>query len=384
MPHISADGRIGVLFALDSFSGPKAGTEAQFWLLLSKLDRCRFKPGILLLEGSAWLDEHLPDVPKFVVGERRMRSTRFWKAAWCAVQRARASGYAVAHIWFNDSAIALPIPLRAAGFRVIVSRRDLGIRDAHSNKNWLRVNARFADLVICNAVAVRDVAIAREGFPSRKVRVIYNGSARTPQGVDRRAVRQIHKIPLDSIVACIVANLWPLKRVGDAIEATALLAARDIDLHLMIIGEDRVLETGSHRAELEALALRLSVGERVHFVGALANPMPLLEAADVGVLCSETEGLSNALIEYISAGLPVVCTAVGGNLEVVQADVSGLAVPVGCPAALADALGRLATDPNLRRRLGLAGRNDALTRFTPESMVAAHETAYLELCGQVS
>lgn len=106
---------------------------------------------------------------------------------------------------------------------------------------------------------------------------------------------------------------------------------------------------------------------------------PYLEAMDVFVLPSLWEGLSLALLEAMFHGLPVVATAVNGTPEAVADERTGLLVPPGDPGALADAMARLARDPELRTRLGTAGREEAERRFTVERMVEETEAVLLGL-----
>ena len=306
-----SDMRIGILFVLDSFPAPKAGTETQVWLLAQGLDRAVYKVGFLLLGESEFLAREMPEAARYVVGTRRMRSLAFWAGAWRAMRAARRDGFRIAHTWFNDSAIALPLPLKAAGFQVIGSRRDLGFWYTPANLRLLRLNTRFVDRVVCNSEAVREVVMREEGFAREHTDVIYNGVARGPSGIDRAAVRHRLGLPQDAVVGCVVANLRPLKRVQDAIAGLAQVAQGLPVVHLAIVGEDRAGEAGSHRVELERIAHELGVAHRIHFLGPLADPMPVIEASDFGVLCSETEGFSNSLLEYLAAGLPAVATNVG-------------------------------------------------------------------------
>jgi glycosyltransferase involved in cell wall biosynthesis len=115
---------------------------------------------------------------------------------------------------------------------------------------------------------------------------------------------------------------------------------------------------------------------RVHFVGHQEDILPWLAALDVFVLSSDWEGMSNALLEAMAAGLPVVATAVGGTPEVVVDGVTGLLVPPHDPISLAEAIVRLLDAPDLRRQMGQAGRERVKKRFTVERMVEQTQTLY--------
>jgi glycosyltransferase involved in cell wall biosynthesis len=109
--------------------------------------------------------------------------------------------------------------------------------------------------------------------------------------------------------------------------------------------------------------------------------MPAIALADTCLLCSGTEGLSNVVIEYMLAGKPVVCTAVGGNPELVLEGETGRLVPVGDVPALAAALTEVLGDPSRVRQWGLAARQRALELFSAPVMIERHQRLYAELAG---
>ena len=167
---------VKLLFILDDFSGPNAGTEVQFWRLIKGLDRSRVAPAIVLLRPSEFLARELGDIPLKVLNITRLRSGRAVAQIVSAALWARRSRFRVAHIFFNDSAIVFPPLLKMLGLRVIVSRRDLGFWYTPRNLPLLRMAARFVDKVVANCHAVRRAVIDAEGFPPGRVDVIYNAA----------------------------------------------------------------------------------------------------------------------------------------------------------------------------------------------------------------
>jgi glycosyltransferase involved in cell wall biosynthesis len=170
--------------------------------------------------------------------------------------------------------------------------------------------------------------------------------------------------------AVIVARLSPEKDLGTLLRAAAVLCAQYPDFRLAVAGD------GPCRAELEALAVSLGLGEAVRFLGAVRDVPALLARARLFVLSSLTEGISLTLLEAMARGLPVVATAVGGNGEVVAAGESGVLVPPADPASLAAAIAPLWTDPERCARMGVAGRRRAEALFDVRRMVAAYESLY--------
>jgi glycosyltransferase involved in cell wall biosynthesis len=119
-------------------------------------------------------------------------------------------------------------------------------------------------------------------------------------------------------------------------------------------------------------------------MGLRSDIASLMSASDVGVLCSHQEGFSNAILEAMAAGLPMIVTDVGGNAEAVLAGETGLVVPPSHPEALAEALVSLARDPLLRKAFGEAGRARLETRFRLDSCVARYHALYRGLLrGQI-
>lgn len=144
--------------------------------------------------------------------------------------------------------------------------------------------------------------------------------------------------------------------------------------HFLLVGD------GPLRGEVEAHVRRLGLGERVHLPGLQADVRPFLAAMDLFWSSSEFEGLPLALLEAMAAGLPPVVTAVGGVPEVVQ-PASGVLVPFGDPARLADEAARLLADPERRARLGAGARERVRDAFGVERMAGELAGLYREVLG---
>jgi glycosyltransferase involved in cell wall biosynthesis len=164
-----------------------------------------------------------------------------------------------------------------------------------------------------------------------------------------------------------------VKRQEDFIAALALMRVRRPDVQGWIVGE------GGRQAQLEALAGQLGLAGTVHFLGRRRDVPAVLRRATLGVLCSQQEGLSNAVIEGMAAGLPMVVTDAGGNRELVAHEKRGLVVPVRNPQALSEAMFRVLDDPMRARQMGLAGRAFVARELTLDRMIREHEVLYRNL-----
>jgi L-malate glycosyltransferase len=171
-------------------------------------------------------------------------------------------------------------------------------------------------------------------------------------------------------VGC-VANLRPVKNVDGLMRAARVVCDRFPQVVFEVAGD------GEQRAELGRLRAALGLGDRFVLRGSVADVPGFLRTVDVAVLPSHSEGMSNALLEYLAAGRAVVATAVGANPTLVQED--GLIVPPGDDGALAEAIGRLVAKPDLARRLGAAARRRVEAEYSRDAMRRRFEDFYCSL-----
>jgi glycosyltransferase involved in cell wall biosynthesis len=133
------------------------------------------------------------------------------------------------------------------------------------------------------------------------------------------------------------------------------------------------------RTQLESLVERLGLVGRVVLEGPVADVPGFLAGLEVAVLCSRSEGLSNAVLEYMAAGRAIVATAVGGTGGLIDDGVHGLLVPPNHPSALAEAVRRLLADPVLAARLGAAARQRARERYDATVRARRFEDLFIRL-----
>jgi glycosyltransferase involved in cell wall biosynthesis len=135
---------------------------------------------------------------------------------------------------------------------------------------------------------------------------------------------------------------------------------------------------GAQRAHFEQQVARLGLTDNFLFLGSRADIPDILAACDIAVLPSRAEGLSNALLEYLAAGLPTIASRVGGNSELVEDGVSGFVVPPDSEA-LGTALLKMLRDPGLMRRFGERGREFVAQNFSFERLVREVDALYTDL-----
>ncbi len=234
-------------------------------------------------------------------------------------------------------------------------------------------------LVCGNSRAVIN-ELATEGVGARHLRLIYNGIDLIPFDIsfDRKAARAQFGISDETLVFVLVANLIPYKGHSDLIKALARVKNALPEPWLVLcIGRDDGIGT-----DLQREADAFGVGSNVRFLGSRSDVPTFLRLSDVGILCSHEEGFSNAVLEGMAAGLPMVVTDVGGNAEAVIDGVTGYVVPAHNPERLAEALLNVALADD-RALMGDRGRRRVVEKFSMNSCIDAYETLYREASAQV-
>jgi len=270
------------------------------------------------------------------------------------------------------------------GTPVVSSRRDMGYR-LKPRHVWLYrlVNRLFAHIVTVSQAVKTRVAETQWVRPSR-ISVIHNG-------VDPGKVRHlrahepapgaIRTVEADrDCTVCCLANLRPIKGQHHLIESAELVLRMYPRTRFLLVGNFE--GDPAYYSELKARVQGLGLADRIQFLGEVSSSETagLLAAADISVLPSLSEGLSNTLLESMAVGIPVVATAVGGNPEVVVDGETGFLVPASDPRAMADALLRLLRDPELREAMGRRGALRMVERFSTDTMVRKYEDIVRYVC----
>jgi glycosyltransferase involved in cell wall biosynthesis len=262
---------------------------------------------------------------------------------------------------------------RLARVPVIISnRRDMGFWRSFVHVLTYRLVNRSVNKVVVNASAMRDHFIKTEGLSFDKFEVIYNGvELPDPKEIPSpEEVRSQFSISKEDVVLMHVANLKPIKGHSYLLKAFKGVLAQHPHVKLFLIGEDAT--NGSVRL----LAEELGIVEHVFFVGKHPDVKVMLPAADICLLPSLSEGMSNAILEYMAAGKPVIATNVGGNPELIDHGFNGILVEKENSQQLQDAILKLIADPRLREKMGNNGLEKVRRLFSMNAMVSNYERLY--------
>jgi glycosyltransferase involved in cell wall biosynthesis len=369
---------VRVVYLIDKLH--RAGAQVHLGQLAAGLDRERFETEVIcLLEGGPVADElRARGVRVEVLGLGILYAPRglagLSRLARC-LRRSRAD---VLHTYLVSANIYGTLAGRLGRVpAVITSRRDTGF-----SRNWrLRLFEEWlvnplVDRVVAVSPAVADSARGERGLHADRIVTIENGvdvAAQEPERGLREEARRSWGLTAEDAAIGVVGHHSPIKGHADFLYAAALIVAADRRARFFLIGD------GPLRPSLEALAGKLGIADRVVFTGARQDVPRLLAMLDVVVLPSHAEGMSNALLEAMAMGRPVVATAVGGNPDVVRDHVTGLLVPPRDPQALAAGVAEMLADPGTAADLGAAARCWVRENLSRERMLRRYEELYLSL-----
>ncbi len=267
---------------------------------------------------------------------------------------------------------------RLSGAPVLISsRRDMGFQRQMKHRLAYRVMGPMFDQVHTVSDAVRNYTILQDRLPSDKVISI-------PNGVDTDSLarhfdpgfRARHGLEDASHLIVDVGSVKAVKGYDVLIRAAAMVCARFPRAVFAIAG---ALQDLAYYDQLRALISRLGLTNNIRFLGHVDPAFSLLQSSDVFCHLSRTDGLSNALLEAMAAGLPCVLTRVGGNPEVVEDGRSGFLVAPGDPENSAGRVLELLRNFEMRRRMGERGSALIQERFTANHMVNRLVALYDEL-----
>jgi glycosyltransferase involved in cell wall biosynthesis len=384
------------------------GAESDLLRILPRLDRSRFRILVwpFLSHGSLALQfdaAGLTLMPPLGIGGKTNQSLsaslsgnnfltssrwqQLWRlplASWNAIRSAtriarvaRDNNVDVIHAVLPHAYLVASIAALMAGPALVMSR--LSQNFYHRDKplfGWIERNLlhRLPEIVVGNSQRIID-ELKNERIPPSRLKLIHNGIDVEKIGAPHRSVARRELCLSDScLVLTVVANLFPHKGHVDLMQALAT-----VNVHLP--GNWVVLACGrdiqGSRGSLIEFARKLGISCRIRFLGERHDIPTILAAADIHVSASHTESFPNNILEAMSAGVSIIATDVGGVAEQIDSGRSGLLVQPRNPAALAEAILKLARDPHLRAQLGSAAKERAIRLFPLEKTIAAFEEVYI-------
>ncbi|QDW65929.1 glycosyltransferase [Luteimonas granuli] len=348
------------------------GSQRQIQHLLAGLDRTRWEPELAFFRCESFMVEDIrrSGVPVHYLPKRRRVDLRFL-VAFARLLRRR--DYALIHAYSLTAELwsMLGRGLSGRGPLLVASERsfDLDSRAWY----WLlkRIVIAHSAAVIANSRAGAHSTTRRAHARADTVAIVGNAVAvPAPLSPDRRAaLRRSLGAPEGRVIGLFVGRLVEAKNLPLLIAALATLGPGERPW-IAFAGD------GPLHASIEGLAAKAGVSGSIRLLGERRDAIRLMQAADFLVLPSNFEGQSNALLEAMAAGCPVIASAAGGTPELVDDGRTGLLFPVGDASALAAGIRRLVADPGLRDGLGRAAAAWVAQHHSSAALAAATSAVY--------
>ncbi len=349
------------------------GTERQFVEVARSMrnDGLRVHLGCLQKKGP--LLEGLGELYQSPLGGS-LYGFRSLRSRWQFMRHLRESGVAVAHAFdFYTNLMLVPAAKLARVPVVIGSHRQLGDLLTPAQFRAQFAMFRLCDRVLCNSRAAAD-RLADAGLPERKLVVVGNGLPAEAFAETIPALPRREGVFRAGMIARMNATY---KGHSAFLRAGARVRRKFPNLELVLVGD------GPLRPQLEREAVELGLQGGVIFLGDRRDIPATLASMDVSVVPSISESMSNVMLESMAAGVAVVATAVGGNIELGGED-RAMIVPAGDEEALAAGLERVLTDRGLRSAMGRKARQFAQEHFTLERVRRQYSEVYAEALARAS
>jgi glycosyltransferase involved in cell wall biosynthesis len=373
-----AQTKIRILF-ITSLLANRGGAEKNFCEVLLGLDRDKFEPSAIVFRGGEQSDLlRRQGIPVEVNGITRLLSRHAIQQGRKAIRRMKAERTDIVVTYHHDADIWGAIVARLAGVpRVVSSRRDMGYQLERKHVWFYRLFPFLFDGFITVSDAVKGEILRREWIRPQKIRTILNGirPGIYDRSFDVQEIRKRLGIAPSKIVIGSVASFRPIKGQLYLVEAVKELVDRHKDLLVVFAGHDdseygrlvrkRIDEAGLHNYFI--------------FLGERADIPEILSVFDVFVVSSVHEGFSNAIVEAMAAGKPVVAPDSGGNPEAVEHGKTGYLYTPCDSVSLAERLKKLICNVNLRTTMGHEGKRKVEEHFRQEDMIRSNEAYFTSL-----
>lgn len=381
---VGPEGPISLLLLTDTAVAGQGGSERFLRNLVGGLPASRYRIDVMQLcsplqqAAQAATLADLPHVRYLHHPLEAVYGRAGWSVWWWLCRQVWAGRYDIVQSQHEKSdLISALLPMGLRGAARISNRRDMGFQKSARLKLAFRhLNARF-DRLVAPTPAILEGLRKDEAAPAERLLCLPNGvdtqRFAPPSAEQRRLLRAALGYDERHLVIGCVASLTPVKCHHDLLLAFEQVRRELPWARLLLIGE------GPLRGAIELQVQQAGLADCVRLMGVCQDVSQCLPALDVLALASSTEGLSNAVLEALSCGIPAVVTAVGGNPDLVTQGQNGLLVPPCQVQALAAALLQALRDPGWRAAAGQCARETVLAGWSIGAMVAGYERLYQSL-----
>jgi len=368
--------KIRILFIIDSIFYGKGGTETQLLRIFNSLDSQKYDLNLLVLMDTPWYQDILKRNVENIynISIHKFKKIQTYIGIIKLIKFIKKLNPDIVHTFFPTSNSLGVFASKIAGVKnIISSRRDFGEWITPSRMILTKIVNPYVKKIITNSYAVKELTIKIEGVDPDKIDVIYNGLD-IQWLIDKIITSNLDirdELNLSNQIKIIgtIANLRPMKHIDTLLLAAKLVIKNNPDIYFVIVG------TGPEEEKLKQLANDIGINNHVHFAGRQFDIYKYLKAFDIAVNCSERESLSNAIMEYLAAGIPVIVSDAGGNTELIKDGINGFVIRLGDYKALADKLLLLLSDNTYCRNFKI-NSSDILKQLELSVMINNFDKLY--------
>jgi len=362
--------KIKILFVLDRIK--YAGTQLHALELVERLNKDEFDSRACCLDGR----DPYPGIMN--LGIKKIYGFGGIKGLMQLVRYIKREEFDIVHTFlFNEDILGVIAAHLAKAKVIITDRRGTGkfIHGARRHIFAYRIINRWVGKIICVSNAVREIVKIKERVSDAKLITIYNGVDIEKFRIRKSPSQMKSSLGLkdDEFAVGIIANFSWIKGHKDIIVAAKTVIKTLPNTKFIFIGDGALFK------KCKKLTEDSGIDKNILFLGRRDDIPELLPIMDVAVNASYSEGMSNAILEAMAAGVPVVATAVDGNLETVVDGTTGILVPPKNPETMASAIIKILSDRKLARKMGDEAREVVKNKFTSEIMIKNTEDLYRDL-----
>ena len=374
-----------ILFMADHAILPRGGTEQHLVWLQNNLDSERFEKHFLVfsqLDCSADVFPIPPLALGQIFGNRKLSYPKRFRAL---VHYLCDNEIDIIHAFMpNDEVLAcyaVSFARKKLGRNIAIvgHRRNIGYMVGIKRRIMGFLTRRFHIAYIANSRAAVEAAFVKEGIPRERFTVIYNPISRSrwKDGLASPVSRKELGFTADDFVIGSVAVIRRIKDYETLVRAARLVVDQHANARFLCLG---TVEDPEYFSELQTLTGKLGLERHIVWHSGIDNPYRILPVFDLAVLSSYSESLSNSVLEYSVAGLPIVASNVGGMSEIITDGENGFLVPPKDPELLAEKIIALIVNPTLRRTFAERAAETAHRNFDESTIMRQYVEFYENLC----
>lgn len=364
--------KIKIFYLIPKIVSPTAGTEKQLISLINGLDRNRFDISLGIFNRTNF---YLEKIFKYInIINLDIRKVFSLKSIWKLNKTLKEHNVDILHSYFIDgNIISVLSNLINNKVFIITSRRDVGYWYTGFYKFLFKYLDKFTDRILVNSETVRTITAHCEKCSLNKIKVI-------PNIVDLESIdckmelsppsEYLNFISKFKYVVGIVSNLRAVKRIDVFINAAKYVLDQYSKTCFVLIGE------GEEHSNLVKQVETLNIKQNCIFLGKQLEIIPYIKSFTIGVNSSDSEGLSNAVIEYMACGIPTIATKVGGNLELIEDNQTGFLFNPGNYVDLANLIIDVLRDEKIRNRIGNKAREKIQNQFDLHTIINEYQKFY--------